>query len=194
MPLTTSLAPSVFDLSQSHQAMLRQGDIVLTGQAGSYAVWALVQADMPIVWEILTAYEEFPKFLPSVVASRVLERRQNRVLVQRKDRRKVGWMPITVKIVTENIEIDRERIDYRMVDGTLDSMQGNWQLASVDTRADHPETLLVQNIEAKANLGPVQSYFYEVFEQGLTETLAELRTEMERRMRLTALPTSDFGV
>ncbi|MEL6384521.1 MAG: SRPBCC family protein [Cyanobacteria bacterium J06626_18] len=181
MTLTISLDQSILDLDRLHRERLQQGDVVLTGQAGSYAVWAVVQADADTVWHILTAYEQFPDFLPSVVASRVLERRDNRVLVERKDRRKVGWMPISVKIVTENIEIGRDRIDYRMVDGTLDSMHGSWQLAPVGARSRSSETLLVQTITAKANLGPVQSYFYDVFEKGLIETLTDLRTEMEQR-------------
>lgn len=186
MTLTTSLDPSILDpsildLDRSRREMLQQGEVILTGQTGSYAVWALVQADADTVWNVLTAYEQFPDFLPSVVNSRVLERRDNRVLVERKDRRKVGWMPISVKIITENIEIDRDHIDYRMVDGTLDSMQGSWQLAPVGARSRSSTTLLVQTITAKANLGPVQSYFYDVFEKGLIETLTDLRTEMEQR-------------
>ena len=157
-----------------------------SGQAGSYAVWALVHADVETAWTVLTAYEQFPNFLPSVVTSRVLERRDNRVLVERKDRRKIGWMPIAVKIVTENIEIDRDRIDYRMVDGTLDSMYGSWQLSPVGSCHRSSATLLVQTITAKANLGPVQSYFYDVFEKGVIETLTDLRAEMEQRVRAYA--------
>ena len=179
MPLTIANNQSILDLNQTHREMLQQGEVVLTGKEGNYATWALVTATMETVWNVLTAYEQFPDFLPSVVASRVLERRGNRVLVERKDRRKVGWMPISVKIVTENIEVGRERIDYRMVSGTLDSMEGSWQLAPVSTQPGAPQTLLVQAITAKASMGPLQSYFYEVFEKGLVEILTDLRTTME---------------
>jgi hypothetical protein len=46
---------------------------------------------------------------------------------------------------------------------------------------DQATTLLMQTITARANMGPLQSYFHEVFEQGLTETMVDLRSEMERR-------------
>ena len=189
MPLTISNNQSILELNQTHRAMLQQGKVVLTGKEGSYATWALVNAAMETVWEVLTAYEQFPDFLPSVVASRVLERRGNRALVERKDRRKIGWMPISVKIVTENIEIDRERIDYRMIDGSLDSMEGSWQLAPVSTQRDSPQTLVVQTIAAQASMGPLQSYFYEVFEKGLVEIITDLRSEMECRMISTSSVT-----
>ena len=185
MPLTTRLTQLTGDLSRADLESLQQGEVVLTGSGGDYAVWVLAQAPVTTVWEVLTAYEEFPDFLPAVVAARVLERRDNRVWVERKDRRKIGWMPIKVKIVTENIEIAQERIDYRMVEGTLDEMEGSWRLALVEAEGSNPVTLLVQAITAKANMGPLQTYFYEVFEKGLVETMTDLRVEMERRNRTT---------
>lgn len=181
MLLTTiSLNQLACDLSPAQQAKLQHQQIVLTGSEGSYAVWALVQANQTAVWDVLTDYERFPAFLPSVVSSRILEQQDNRALVERRDRRKIGFMPIKVKIITENIETSQERIDYRMVEGTLESMVGSWQLTPTELQDGQPATLLVQAITAAANMGPLQKYFYEVFEKGLVETLADLRTEMER--------------
>ena len=184
MPLATSLNPLIHELSNADQEVLQQDEVIVLGGEGNYAVWVLVSAETRTVWDVLTAYEQFPNFLPSVITSRILERGDGRVLVERKDRRKIGWMPITVKIVTENIEVNQERIDYRMVEGTLDEMEGSWRLTAVDTEVNQPTTLLVQTIAAKANMGPLQNYFYEVFEQGLVETITELRTEMERRAHM----------
>ncbi|NJN21872.1 MAG: hypothetical protein HC812_12710 [Leptolyngbya sp. RL_3_1] len=169
------------DLNDSQQRRLAQGEVVLNGQLGDYTAWAIAQASPPTVWDVLTDYEGFPQFLPSVISSKVTERAGNRTVVARRDRRKIGFMPIKVKIVTENIEVNQERIDYRMLSGTLDSLEGVWRLAPLDPVGDAPRTLLVQMIEAKASMGPLQKYFYEVFEKGLVDTLGSLRTEMERR-------------
>lgn len=173
-----TLTPSLNPLEQQD---LQQGEVVLLGTEGAYAVMSLVKAPLALVWEVLTSYEQFPDLLPSVVSSRILERRDNRVWVERKDRRKVGLLPIKVKIVTENTEHFQDRIDYRMVEGTLDEMHGNWQVAAVENQDGAPSTLLMQTIKAKANLGPLQPYFYEVFEGGLTETMRDLRSAMEKR-------------
>lgn len=183
MSLVTTLNSSAGNLADNlnsaEQTRLRKGEIVLAGKDGNYAVCTIVKAPVKTVWQVLTAYEQFPDFLPSVVSSRVLERRGNCVLVERRDRRKVGWMPIRVTIVTENIEIPHERIDYRMVDGTLDSMGGSWKLSAIEIPGSQQATLLVQSIKAEAKLGPLQGYFYEVFETGLVETMTDLRSEME---------------
>ena len=181
MSLATSLEQLTPSLNPLEQQDLQQGRVILVGADGAYAVISLVKASLNIVWQVLTAYEQFPDFLPSVVTSRVLEKRGNRVLVERNDRRKIGWLPIKVKIVTENTETFHDRIDYRMVKGTLDEMQGSWQVAVVKSPDDHPSTFLMQVITAKANMGPLQPYFYEVFEKGLIETMTDLRSEMERR-------------
>lgn len=181
MSLATSLSQLTSSLSDAERQSLQQGEVVRIGEEGTYAVLSLVAAPLETVWTVLTAYEEFPDFLPSVVACRILEKRDNRVLVERKDRRKIGWLPVKVKIVTENVETFQDRIDYRMVDGTLDQMYGNWQLCPVESPSGKASTLLMQKISAKANMGPLQPYFYEVFEAGLTEAMSDLRTEMERR-------------
>lgn len=181
MTLATGLPELTQSLSRDQQQTLHQGGVVLAGQAGSYTVWGVIEASPATVWQVLTAYDQFPDFLPSVVSAQILEKDDNRTIVRRKDRRKVGWMPIKVSIVTENIEINQERIDYSMVDGTLDAMEGSWKLAVFTTPQGHEGTLLVQTITARASLGPLQGYFYEVFEQGLRETFAELRQEMEHR-------------
>ncbi|MEM6837223.1 MAG: SRPBCC family protein [Cyanobacteria bacterium P01_C01_bin.120] len=181
MSLATPLNQLPVNLSADQQQALQQGEVVVVGSAGDYTVLSLVPASAETVWNVLTNYEQFPDFLPSVVASQVLERHDNRVLVERKDRRKVGFMPIRVKIVTENIEHYPDRIDYRMVKGTLDEMNGTWELTSI-TEADGVDaTLLTQTISAKASLGPLQPYFYEVFETGLQEMTAGLQSEMQRR-------------
>ncbi|MEM6521452.1 MAG: SRPBCC family protein [Cyanobacteria bacterium P01_C01_bin.70] len=181
MPLVPPLNQLSTNLSSDQQQALQQGEVVVVGSAGDYTVLSLIPASAETVWNVLTNYEQFPDFLPSVVASQVLERRDNRVLVERKDRRKVGIMPIRVKIVTENVEHYPNRIDYRMVDGTLDEMNGTWELTSITETDGAVTTLLTQTISAKANLGPLQPYFYEVFETGLREMTAGLQSEMQRQ-------------
>lgn len=183
MPPVVSLDQIAADLAAHEQQRLQQGEVVRTGQDGHYSVWAIAQASPETVWSVLTDYENFPRFLPSVVSCRVLEQRSDRTLVERKDRRKIGWMPINVKLLTENVEIHPERIHYRLVKGNLDDMEGTWRLTPVETHQPGPSTLVIQDISATASMGPLQGYFYDVFEQGLVDTMADLRAEMEKRDR-----------
>jgi ribosome-associated toxin RatA of RatAB toxin-antitoxin module len=181
MPATASLDTLTADWSTARQHRLHQGEVMLMGQTGHYEVWNLIPAPVEVVWSVLTDYEQFPQFLPSVVSCRVLEREDGRTVVERRDRRKIGFMPIKVRIITENIEATGDRLDYRLLKGTLDSMEGSWQVTPVEAGDACPSTLLVQTIQAKASMGPLQGYFFEVFEKGLTDTMADLRREMARR-------------
>ena len=181
MSLTSSLEQLAIDLAPDEQQALQAGEVVMLGSEGTYTVVSLVPAPAAVVWDVLTNYERFPEFLPSVVASKVLERQDNRVLVERKDSRKVGILPIRVKIVTENIEYPGDRIEYHMVDGTLDEMNGTWQLTTIKGTDQAEATLLTQKIVAKASMGPLQPYFYEVFETGLQEMTTNLRQEMAQQ-------------
>lgn len=179
MSPTPALDRLTANLNSEQQQALQAGEVLLLGSEGTYTVLSLVSAPVKVVWDVLTNYERFPEFLPSVVDSRVLERRDDCVVVERKDSRKLGILPIRVKIVTENIEHPYDRIDYRMVDGTLDEMNGTWELTPVGGSGDQAATLLVQKILAKASMGPLQPYFYEVFETGLQEMTTHLRQEMQ---------------
>lgn len=178
----------VLSLSEEDQTRLAQGEVVLSGQGGQYQAWARIAAPPEQVWRVLTNYERFPDFLTSVAACKILERDGNRTLVERQDRRKIGWMPIKICLVTENLEHPRDRIDYRLIKGNLDSMEGSWQLTPVE--ASTPTTLLVQTIHATASLGPLQGYFFTVFEQGVRETMTALRQEMERQ-EMELIPPGD---
>lgn len=187
MPATASLDTLTADWSTARQHRLHQGEVVLMGQTGQYEVWSLIPTPVEVVWSVLTDYEHFPQFLPSVVSCRVLEREPGRTVVERRDRRKIGFMPIKVRIITENIEATGDRLDYRLLKGTLDAMEGSWQVTPVAAEEARSSTLLVQTIRAKANMGPLQGYFFEVFEKGLTDTMADLRREMTRRHPKTSV-------
>ncbi len=193
MTSAPTLDPHITALSEDNQLRLRQGEVVLAKeQEGQYQVWTLVTAPPHQVWSVLTDYERFPEFLPGVLSCRVLEREGNRTVVERRDRRWIGVMPIKVRIVTENFAVPEDprdgqgpaqrgcRIDYRLVKGSLDTMEGTWRLVPLEPIMDAPTTLLVQSIYAKASMGPLQGYFFSIFEQGLRDTMAALRQEMER--------------
>ncbi|WP_008311937.1 SRPBCC family protein [Leptolyngbya sp. PCC 6406] len=193
MTPASTLDPYITTLSEANQLLLRQGEVVLVKeQEGQYQVWTLVTAPPRQVWSVLTDYERFPEFLPGVLSCRVLERQGGRTVVERRDRRWIGVMPIKVRIVTENfatLEDCRDapgpdqggrRIDYRLVKGSLDRMEGAWRLVPLEPIMNSPTTLLVQSIYAKASMGPFQGYFFSIFEQGLRDTMAALRQEMER--------------
>ncbi|ASC70146.1 hypothetical protein XM38_010760 [Halomicronema hongdechloris C2206] len=160
------------------QQKLQRGQVVLQGSSGQYRVLVLARAAYDIAWSVLTDYDNFDRFLPTVVSSRVLEQDGNRNIVEQVDRRKIillGKMESTVR--TENVEQDGQ-IDFRLLQGDLQTMEGYWRLDSL------PEQVLVtQQVTAEADLGPFRGMFYTLFADSLVHTMRAIRREIERRTR-----------
>lgn len=173
----TTTLPSASDWQR-----LTQGDVVLTGKQGQYAVMGLAQVNLEMAWAVLTDYDNFYRFLPTVAASRVLESDGQRSIVEQIDRRKILLSTVESTVRTENVEIDQQQISFRMLEGNLKYMYGHWRLDPAQGAAPGASGILIsQWVKAEADLGPFKKMFYSLFEASLVETLAALRSEMERR-------------
>lgn len=177
------LSPDLYlaQLSEADQSRLIQGQVLLTGEKGQYGVMGLVQVDYEVAWSVLTDYESFYRFLPTVAKSRVILADGPRTVVEQVDRRRVLLSTLESTITTENIEIDRKQISFRMLEGNLDYMYGHWRL---DTLNWDPQTSLVlvsEQVRAEADLGPFKKMFYKLFEASLVDTMKAICAEMKRR-------------
>lgn len=175
-------------LSASEQDRLCRKQPVMTGQRGKYVGWILADADLKTTWEVLTDYSRFSQFLPTVASSRVLEADENRKVVEQVDRRRVLFMDLTSTVQTENVEQAPDRIDFRLINGDLKTLQGRWELFAADveslnvtTLVDSPQVLITQTVQAEADAGFLEGMFYQVFEASLKENLIALQKESERR-------------
>jgi ribosome-associated toxin RatA of RatAB toxin-antitoxin module len=179
-------------LSASEQDTLCRKQPVVTGQQGEYVGWILADADLETAWEVLTDYNHFSQFLPTVASSRVLEVNGNRKVVEQVDRRRVLFMDLTSTVQTENVEQAPDRIDFRLIDGNLKTLQGKWQVFPADVKnlnvktsgiktSDSPQVLIMQTVKAEADAGFLEGMFYQVFEASLKENLIALQQESERR-------------
>ncbi|MBD0270186.1 MAG: hypothetical protein ICV77_18055, partial [Cyanobacteria bacterium Co-bin8] len=107
---------------------LNQGDVVLTGQQGQYAVMGLAKVNIELAWAVLTDYSNFYRFVPTVAASRVLETDGPRSIVEQIDRRRILLSTVESTVRTENVEIDQQQISFRMLEGNLKYMYGHWRI------------------------------------------------------------------
>jgi ribosome-associated toxin RatA of RatAB toxin-antitoxin module len=176
------LAASTNRLSQQEQAALRRKQPVITGEAGDYIGWILTDADLETAWAVLTDYDRFSQFLPSVVSSRVVEAAENRKVVEQVDRRRILLMNVQSKVQTENIEQAPHRIQFRLVKGDLKVLEGTWTAEAIDgDQADGLQVLVTQAVKAEANAGFLEGMFHKVFEASLKENLKAVQQEVERR-------------
>lgn len=177
-----SLDDLIRPLPESVQYMLRQGKAVMTPTGRRFVTRILVAADIETVWQTLTDYSHFAQFLPTVVSSRILKSDGNCHIVEQIDSRTILLAPVRTRVCTENIEIPKKRINFRLVEGDMKILQGHWQLyAVVPDPLSVAQTLLLHSAEVDAG-----SVFFEGIVQGLVmdslkANVTAIRDEAEGR-------------
>jgi len=91
----------------------------------------VVTAPASAVYELAKDQERFPDFMPDVELVTVLERHGNRVITR--------WKTLVEEAPIEWIEEDlfddvALRVDYKLLEGDLDTFQGTWTFIERDGR------------------------------------------------------------
>ncbi|MGB3137286.1 MAG: SRPBCC family protein [Nodosilinea sp.] len=174
-------------LTDADWATLVKRDVLVKGGQGQYGLMIATTVPHAIAWEVLTDYGSFYKFLPTVVGSRVVESRGDRIIVEQIDRRRILLTTMESKVLTENLELDEQQISFRMLEGNLEYMYGHWRVDEAPAVSNGALCLLSQQVRAEADVGPFKAMFYKLFEASLVDTIKALRAEMERRVNLPNL-------
>ncbi|MBW4495524.1 MAG: SRPBCC family protein [Oscillatoria princeps RMCB-10] len=162
---------------------LRNGKTVVTGEEGNYVGKVLVPATPDVVWSVLTDYESFPKFLPNVVSSKIMEANGNRKVVEQVSERQVFLVSVTSRVRTENTETEKQRIDFRLVDGDLKELQGSWLIEPVSEipGREPAQVLITQEVRAKPKGGTPEGIFYDIFKGAIEGNLKAIQKEVNKR-------------
>lgn len=187
-PLSRQVLPAetyLAGLSAADWAKLARHEVLLRGGRGQYEVMVATQAAGATAWSVLTDYGNFSRFLPTVAKSQILEADGPRTVVEQLDRRRILLSTVESVIRTENLEIDRQQISFRLLQGNLQHMYGHWRLDEVTLPTSlSPVRLVSQQVNAEADVGPFKPMFYSLFEASLVETIQAIRQEIERRDRI----------
>ena len=174
-------------LTTADWAVLAKRNVLVKGGKGQYGIMAVSSVSAAAAWAVLTDYNNFYKFLPTVVKSRVVDVQDDRTIVEQIDRRRILLTTMESTVLTENLELDGQQISFRMLEGNLEYMYGHWRIdAPPPDLANASGCLLSQQVRAEADVGPFKSMFYNLFETSLVDTIKALRTEMERRADISA--------
>jgi len=65
-------------LPATERVALRQGKSLVTGSQGKYTGKVLVTATPAIAWQVLTDYNNFSRFLPNVLSSKLIQNGRDR--------------------------------------------------------------------------------------------------------------------
>ena len=163
-------------LPAPEQTALRQGRVFLTGAQGQYTGRILVSAPMATVWKVLTDYDNFERFFPNVEASQLLESNGNQKVFEQVNVIRAFIFDRKARVRISTTETYPQQIAFRLVDGDLKSLEGDWQLEPVS-----PNQVLITH---HVNVDPGSDFrdlFFSLYEESLENTLKALKQEIEKR-------------
>lgn len=186
MPAHASLFDGPVDrLSSIERNSLRNGQTVVTGDKGNYVARVLVSASPDAVWQVLTDYANLSKFIPNMTSSKILENRGDRKIIEQVDSRQVFIVSIVSRTKLSIKETNLKQIDFYLIDGDLDKMEGYWKIEPVSTvpREKPDSVLITYTVNAQPNSSTPTDAFYGIFKEALGDTLQAIKTEVKSRNR-----------
>ena len=186
--LTSQATAKLFDgpvdkLPVLERAALREGKVILTGDDGEYTCRILVNGSTDTAWQVLTDYDNFENFLPSVSESALLEQNGDSKVFEQTNKIKtlIFTTKSTIRIaVTESYP---ETIVFKSVDGDIESLDGTWLIEPVSPYPSAPpnQVLLTHQVNVTPAPMPSRSIFYNIYESTLEDTLVAIKQEVEIR-------------
>ena len=184
IPAKAELFNSALDrLPATERLALRQGKSLVTGSNGKYIGKVLVTATPATAWQVLTDYNNFYRFLPSVVSSKLVQNDRDRKVFEQVQviRAFVITKKARVRIAVK--ETYPKQIAFSLVEGDLKSLQGSWRIEPVSPYPGAPsnQVLIVHQVNADPGAISTRGLFYSVYKDSLESTMVALKKEVERR-------------
>jgi len=88
-----------------------------------------------LLWQVLTAYEQLPEFLPNLVASRRLEHPEGGIRLEQIGAQQLLKVNFRARVVLDLEEVYPERIQFQMVEGDFRQFHGYWALECAESTA-----------------------------------------------------------
>ena len=162
---------------------LREGKVILRGDDGHYTCRILVNGSIDTAWQVLTDYNNFENFLPSVADSELVEQNGDRKVFEQINKIKTLIFTTKSRIRIAVTESYPQTIAFQFVDGDLDSLDGTWLLEPVSPYPSAPpnQVLITHQVKVTPGSTPGRSFFYNIYENTLEATLAAIKQEVETR-------------
>ncbi|MGJ3253895.1 MAG: SRPBCC family protein [Elainellaceae cyanobacterium] len=176
-PALAQSGSAVSQLPSQDQAALQSGRVTLSGSNGQYTVRVLVSAPAATAWSVLTDYNNFSRFFPSVAESRLLRSDGNQRVFEQINVIRIFPISRRSRIVIAATESYPQRIAFNLVEGDVDSLQGTWQLEPISAT----QVLITHQVSVQPESSTPRGIFFNIYQNTLQDTLAALKQEAERR-------------
>ena len=184
LPALSQETGALEQLPAQQQSALERGQATATREEGQFIGRVLIRASESEVWDVLTDYDNFKEFLPDIESSRLLDSSGDRCVFEQVNIVRFFLVTLRSRIVIESLLSYPRHIDFRLVEGDLDSLRGTWCLkiipSSIESQSSH--VLLTQRVAIEPRgSNSNRGVFYDTYRGIMQETLVELKQESERR-------------
>lgn len=168
-------------LPNQERRALRSGQVMMSGANGQFTGRVLIDAPMAETWQVLTDYDNFEEFLPNIANSRLLDVSGNRNVFEQIN--VVQVLPLVTnrsRIVIESLESYPQQINFSLVEGDLEALQGVWYFDPV-VYAGREQVLLTHEVYIDPGQSSTRGVFFNTYRGVLTNSLRATKIEAERR-------------
>jgi ribosome-associated toxin RatA of RatAB toxin-antitoxin module len=138
----------------------------------------IAKGDLPVIWKVLTDYDNFEKYMPNVVESKLLENRGNYKVFEQVQVFQLLTFSRKAKVKIVVNEDYPKQIKFKVVEGEVKSLQGSWQIDSMGSNKyliTH-QVSVEPDIQSSFNRG----LFFTVYEDTVEKTLGVVSQESAR--------------
>jgi len=104
----------------------REGDAVVVEAR------ARLNCDVQLAWDVLTAYDRYPEFIPDLKSSRVLTRSGSTAIVEQRGEAGFFLYHFPVEVIFDVTEVPGSTVSSRAVSGNFKEMTGHYSLSKDD--------------------------------------------------------------
>jgi len=156
---------------------IAQAGVSVTGSDGNFTGQVVVNTSVQTAWNVLTDYNRFSSFIPSVASSRVLQNNGNRKVFEQVNVIRVFPFTRRSRVVISSVESYPQQIAFSLVEGDVESLQGVWR---IQPRGNN-QVLITHQVTVDPGSSPTRGLFFNIYKSTLANTLSALKQEMERR-------------
>ena len=149
----------------------------MTGTKGQYTGRLLVTASIPTTWGVVSDYGNFDRFFPNVVSSQILETNGNRKVFEQVQVFRVFIFTKKARVRIAVTETYPQQIAFRLVQGSLRSLKGTWQLEPVSSN----QVLLTHQVTVDPGSITSRGLFFNIYKNSMQNTLKAVKQEIEKR-------------
>lgn len=170
-------------LPATERVALRQGQSLVTGSKGKYTGKVLVTAKVATAWQVLTDYNNFYRFLPNIVSSKLIQNNSDRKVFEQVQVIHAFVITKKSRVQIAVKETYPKQITFNLVKGDLKSLQGTWRIEPVSPYPGAPpnQVLITHQVTADPGAIATRGLFYSIYKDTLENTLVALKKEVERR-------------